>query len=285
MYIVNLNKLICLRKVKKEESFTIKMVVKFGPAGIGPIKDVEKTFKLYKEKGIRAAEIPFTYGIFIKKKEEAEKVGNTAKKFDISLSIHAPYWINLNSKEKKKIEESKKRILDTCEVASWMGAGTVVFHAGFYGKDSKENTYQEIKKSMIEMQEVMKKKKWKVKLAPETMGKINVFGSAEEILKLVKETGCSFCLDFAHLHARSLGKENYKEIYEKFKHFPDLHCHFSGIVFGEKGEKMHKLTPKEEIEKLIRAIPSNKEITIINESPSPVEDSITSLKIFNGLKD
>lgn len=259
-------------------------MIKFGPAGIGPVKDVEKTFEFYKEKGIRAAEIPFTYSVFIKKKEDAEKVRNAAKKFGISLSIHAPYWINLNSKEKNKIQESKKRILNSCEVASWIGAEIVVFHAGFYNKEDRETAYQNIKKAVIEMQETIKQKNWEVKLAVETMGKINVFGSAEEVLRLVKETGCSFCLDFAHLHSRSFGKESYKEIYEKFKNFPNLHCHFSGIVFGEKGERMHKLTPVEEVEKLLKALPKNKKITIINESPSPVEDTIMSLNIFKNLK-
>jgi deoxyribonuclease-4 len=259
------------------------MVIKFGPAGIGPVKDVEKTFEEYGKKGIQAAEIPFTYGVFIKKKEDAEKVGNAARKNGISLSIHAPYWVNLNSKESNKIEESKKRILNSCEVASWIGAKTVVFHAGFYNKGDKEIAYQNIKKAIIEMLETIKKNHWKVELAVETMGKINVFGSDEEILRIVKETGCSFCLDFAHLYARSIGKKSYEEIYEKFKYFSSLHCHFSGIVFGEKGERMHKLTPEEEIKKLLKSLPKNKEITIINESPSPVKDTLASIKIFKSI--
>lgn len=256
------------------------MTIKFGPSGIGAIKDITETFKDYNKSGISAAEIPFTYGVFIKKKEDAEKVGNAAKKFDISLSIHAPYWINLNSKEEKKIEESKKRILNSCEVGELMGAKIVVFHAGFYGKDDKETTYQNIKKAIIEIQEKIKERKWKIEIGVETMGKVNVFGSAEEILRLVKETSCSFCLDFAHLYSRSLGKESYKQIYEKFKNFSHLHCHFSGIAFGEKGEKNHEETPKEEIKKLSLAFPKDKNITIINESPSPVKDSIRTIEIF-----
>lgn len=257
------------------------MTIKFGPSGIGSLKDVESTFAEYHKSGIRAAEIPFTYGVFIKKKEDAEKVGNAAKKWDISLSIHAPYWINLNSKEPQKIEESKQRILNSCEVAEWMGAKIVVFHAGFYGKDDKETTYQNIKKAIIELIEIIKGKKWKVKLGVETMGKINVFGSAEEVLRLVKETGCSFCLDFSHLYSRSLGKKSYKEVYEKFKNFSNLHAHFSGIEFGEKGEKNHKKTSKEDIKKLSLAVPIEKNMTIINESPFPIEDSIMAIDIFD----
>ena len=82
------------------------MGIKLGPAGIGPVKDIEETFRKYKEAGIEAAEIPFTYGVYIKKDEDIKKVRNASKKFYIRLSIHAPYWVNLNSKEKKKIEKS-----------------------------------------------------------------------------------------------------------------------------------------------------------------------------------
>ncbi|MCX6750549.1 MAG: hypothetical protein NTZ83_03760, partial [Candidatus Pacearchaeota archaeon] len=81
------------------------------------------------------------------------------------------------------------------------GAKSIVFHSGFYGKDFakaktpeekkkiEEETFQNIKKRITEMMEIIKEKKWKVELCPETMGKINVFGSIEEISRLVKETG------------------------------------------------------------------------------------------------
>jgi deoxyribonuclease-4 len=112
------------------------------------------------------------------------------------------------------------------------------------------------------------------------MGKINVFGSADEILRLVSETGCSFCLDFAHLWAREQGKIYYSEIYKKFSNFSSLHCHFSGIEFGEKGERNHKPTPEKEIEKLLSSLLRNKDITIINEAPNPAEDAERMLKIW-----
>ena len=55
-------------------------------------------------------------------------------------------------KEKSKIEASKKRILKCCERAHYMGAGPVVFHPGYYGGMDKEETYQNIKKVIIDLQ-------------------------------------------------------------------------------------------------------------------------------------
>lgn len=259
------------------------MSIRLGPAGIGGVKEAQSNLEKFNQLGLRACEIAFTYGVYIKNKEDALRIGEAAQRLGIQLSIHAPYWINLNSKERKKIEESKERILRCCEIGELLGAKKVVFHAGFYGKDDKETTYQNIKKAVLEIQGEIRTRKWKIKLAPETMGKINVFGSADEILRLAKEAGCSFCLDFAHLWARERGKITYKEIYDKFRNFDSLHCHFSGIDFGEKGERNHKLTPKTEIKKLLEILnryAKDKDITIINESPNPIGDSVKSLKFL-----
>ncbi|MBM3234430.1 TIM barrel protein [Candidatus Pacearchaeota archaeon] len=256
----------------------------FGPAGLGGVKEAVSNLGHFHKLGLRACEIAFTYGIYIKNEKDAVEIGEAAKKFGIKLSIHAPYWLNLNSGEKRKIEESKSRVLECCRIGEIMGAEIVVFHAGFYGKLDRETSFQNIKKAILEMLSEIKNKKWKIKIAPETMGKINVFGSSEEILRLVAETKCSFCLDFAHLWAREKGKISYSEIYNKFKHFSELHCHFSGINFSDKGERNHKETPETEMKKLLSALPKNKNITIINESPFPVKDAEKMLQVWKKLK-
>jgi deoxyribonuclease-4 len=257
-------------------------MIKFGPAGFGGVNFAVSNLKKYNSLGIKACEIPFTYGIWIKP-EQTKEIKEAAEKFEVQLSIHAPYWINLNSSDKTKIQQSKKRILDCCKIGELLGAKIVVFHAGFFGKLDKEEGYQNIKKAILEIMDEIRKNNWKIKIAPETMGKLNVFGSADDILRLVKETGCSFCVDFAHLWARSRGKMSYEEMYAQFKEFDELHCHFSGIVFGESGEKHHILTPEKEMENLIKALPKAKNITIINESPDPVGDSVEAIKIYNKL--
>jgi deoxyribonuclease-4 len=253
------------------------MSIKFGPAGIGGINEIPQVLELYHNSGIKAAEIPFTYQVWIKDKETADKIKKTAKNFGISLSIHAPYFINLNSNEKEKIESSKKRILRCCEVASWLDAKKVVFHCGFYGKMKEEETYQNIKLIILEMQETIKKNKWDVELCPEVMGKKNVFGSIDEISRLAEETKCSFCIDLAHTLAR-YNNYNMELLKEKFPQ-KKWHCHFSGIEYGEKGEKKHILTDEKEIKKIFSILPKDKDITIINESPSPMEDTLLSIRL------
>lgn len=254
------------------------MKIKFGPAGIGGMKETTRILQMYHKLKLKIAEIPFTYQVWIKKKD-AELIKKEAKKNGVELSIHAPYWINLNSLEQEKIKKSKERILKCCEVAHWLNCKKVVFHCGYYGRMKSEETFQNIKSAILDMKEIIKKNNWDVTLCPEIIGKKNVFGSIEEISRLVKETGCGFCIDFAHVLARY----NSYEMGRLKEYFPQKkwHCHFSGIEYGEKGEKYHKKTPEKEIKKLISILPKNKEITIINESPAPIEDSVLCLKIID----
>jgi len=254
------------------------MTIKFGPAGLGPVKDAVSNLEEFGELGLKACEIAFTYGIYIKRQEDIKKIKKASERFGIGLSIHAPYWINLNSKEKIKIRQSKDRILRCCEIGDKLGAEVVVFHAGYYGGMDTEESYENIKKAILEIMEEIKEKKWKIKLAPETMGKINVFGSVEQISRLVNETGCGFCLDFAHILARDK-KVDYDKIKKLFSQ-EKWHCHFSGIEYGEKGEKRHKKTSYESWKGLLEKLPKNKKIVIINESPNCVEDSVEGLRVW-----
>ena len=256
------------------------MALKFGPSGIGPAKDAIDNLNLYHSLNLKACEIAFTYGIYIKE-QDTEQIKKTAEKLNIDLSIHAPYYINLNSKDPEKIITSKKRIIDCCRIGNLLGAKKLTFHPGFYAGINPEQTYQNIKNQIIELQDEIKKNNWTIKLSPEIMGKKNVFGSINEISQLVKDTNCSFTIDFAHVLAR-YDSHKFAEIEKAFPQKNWL-CHFSGIEYTkEKGEKKHKKTTKEEWKNLIDNIKHlDKEITIISESPNPIEDATEGLEIYN----
>ena len=278
-------------------NFILMGNIKFGPAGLGAVKEAISNLETYKSFGLEACEIAFTYGVYIKNKEDAEEIGKAAEKLGIELSIHAPYWVNLNSEDREKIEKSKQRILECLKVGTWLKAYRVVFHPGYYGKikdtkvpfmnppvkfgvtpDSKIETYENIKNEILEIMKEAKEKHYTPKLAPETTGKINVFGSVEEIASLVKQTGCEFCIDFAHILARE--KKIEYDLIEKSFPQRKWHVHFSGIEYGEKGEKRHKRTDESELRNLLKNLSKDRKIIIINESPEPVRDSILGLGIY-----
>ena len=253
-------------------------MIKIGPAGTGGSS--EEGFELIKKSNLDAVEVEFTYSVWMKK-EDALKIKALNNKLKLDLSIHAPYFINLASKEKAKVIASKARILKSCEIGHYLGAKYIVFHAGFYQKQDPEMIYQMIKKEILDMLKTIKLKKWNVVLAPETTGKESQFGSLDELLRLKKETNCSICVDFAHLKARNKGVIDYDVIMKKIKPLGHIHAHFSGIIWTDKGERKHKLTEKKDILELFSYLKKYKiDCTIINESPDNFNDAIKMKKLL-----
>jgi deoxyribonuclease IV len=249
-------------------------MIKIGASGIGGKSEAKGNLEYLNKNKLNAAEVAFTYSVYLKK-EDAIEIGKLAKELNIDLSIHASYYVNLNSPEKKKVVMSKKRILDACEIGHHLGAKYIVFHPGFVGKSTREETYEKIKKEMITLQKYIEEKKWKVKLAPETTGKVSVFGSLDETLKLAKESGTAFCIDFAHLKARNNGNIDFKEVIKKLKGHKHIHCHYSGIAYSEKGEKNHIPIEIKEFKTIIKELKKQKiNCTIICEAPDTYEDAI-----------
>lgn len=260
------------------------MKIMIGTAGIplGCKGGILEAIKYIKKIGLQAMEVEFVRGVKMSN-ELAEKVGKIAKENEITLSIHAPYFINLCNPE--KLEVSMKRILDSCERAKRMGAKVVVFHAGYYGNHSKEECFKIISDACKEMSRGCDK----VLLGLETTGKHSQFGTLEEIIKICKEVeSCVPVIDFAHIYARNNGSIEYDKIFSELKRFKFLHTHFSGIDFTIKGERKHLpiKVAKPNHKELAKAILSQKwieDIVMISESPLLEKDAFIMKKYFEEL--
>ena len=256
-------------------------MIKVGPAGssgLGNLKGVSKAAEM----GLDCMEVEFTYGVRMDL-ETAENVGALAKEKDIVLSVHAPYYINLASEEEEKFLASKQRILDSCERANAMGARNVTFHAGFYQNRTHENTYHLIKKAIAGLKKSISQNQWQVTLCPEVTGKPSQFGSLEELLRLKEETGCGLTVDFSHLYARHRGDIDYGRILNKLP--KEFHAHFSGIEYGDKGERRHIRTTESFFMPLANELVRRElDITIISESPRPYEDAAMMQKVVKRLQ-
>ncbi len=245
--------------------------IRIGPAGSdgrGNLKAVTAIARL----GLDCMEVAFTYGVRMQP-EMAEAVGARAEAHGIALSVHAPYYINLAAYEEEKIAASRQRILDSCHRAHLMGARNVVFHAGFYQKRPARETYGLIRDQILALQKKIRRSAWNVVLCPEITGKPSQFGSTEELLALMADTGCGLTVDFAHLLARQQGVVDYEMLMPML---PDtLHAHFSGIEYTAKGEKKHLRLRPGDFRSLLNALRKHhKQATIICESPAPFEDAV-----------
>lgn len=255
-------------------------MIRIGPAGSGGLGHL-KGLKAAAGSGLGCMEVEFTYGVRMDE-AMAEKAGELAAELGIRLSVHAPYYINLASKEAEKVEASRERILSSCQRAHLLGAGPVVFHAGFYQGRSEDFVYQIVKQEITDLREVIEKAGWQIQLCPETTGKPSQFGSLEEVLQLMEDTGCGITVDFAHLYARAMGKIDYPGILTRL---PDrFHAHFSGIEYTGKGEKKHVITTEAFFEPLARAlIQAGVHTSLICESPDPMGDAVMMQRVISRL--
>lgn len=200
------------------------------------------------ELGMRAVELEWVQQV-PRNVHHVEAIGETARKLGIALTVHAPFYINLNAKNPTILLASKKRILTALTMAEICGAISVCVHGAFYLGMDPERTFENVRRAMGEILKHREKFFPHVNLALETMGKPTQFGSLEEVLALSKEFDFYPCLDAAHLHARYNGSVNSKaewhamfDTYESFlgkKSLMKMHLHFSGISYGPKGERKH----------------------------------------------
>lgn len=183
--------------------------------------------------------------------ESCAEIKRIAEKHHITLSIHAPYYINLNSQTAELMAKSDERLLAAARKGFLAGAKDIVFHPGSYHSQPPEHVYERAKEKLIEITGILREEGVMVNLRPETMGKSAMFGNLDEVLQLSKEIdGVLPCIDWAHLHARrGDGTFNsYAEFDDALKKLREmlgergiktLHSHMSGIAYTAKGEKEH----------------------------------------------
>ena len=274
--------------------------LRIGTAGIPASTKPRSTANAVKrlaELGLRHMEIEFVRGVKMGEKT-AREIRDIAEEHDISLTVHAPYYVNLNSAEPDKITASKDRIIQAARAGAWAGAKSVTFHAAYYHNDDPEDVFQRVKVHMAEMLERLADEQIEIRLSPETTGGPTQFGTLEELVRLgVELPGVYPCVDFSHLFARSIGEFN------TYRHFAgalelirdklgedalkEQHIHLSGIEYGEKGEKRHLPFAETELkyEDVLRALVDyNVAGWLTCESPILEEDALILQGLYQELR-
>ena len=275
------------------------MAMIFGTAGIPlscPERDSREGIAFVRKLGLDAFEFEFVHSARMSQ-EKAEACGNAAKENKVTLSAHAPYYINLCSVEPETVAASKVRILDTLQIMQNAGGGRVVVHTGYYGKLDKKIAYEMAKENYLDVLDSMKKEGMKnAVLAPETTGRPSAFGNLEELYTLSSEIGFEQfkpTIDFAHLHARANGamnaKKDFDTVFETIMGLvgkpglQQLHCHFAGIQYSIKGEVRHLTIDAKspDFSLLAQSLVDNKcSGTIISESPNIETDALAMKKEY-----
>lgn len=246
-----------------------------------------RAFEILSELKLDGMELEFVHGVRMSD-ETRELVKKERESRSLVLTAHAPFYVNLNSKEEEKADASVQRIIETGLAAQATGAFSITFHAAYYMQQDKEYVYQVVKKRVGEISDVFKKEKINVWIRPETTGKGTQWGDLEEIIRLSKEFDNVLpCIDFSHLHARSVGKYNtydeFSQILETVgkelgqRALDNFHAHLAGIEYGAKGEKKHLIMEQSDMnyKDLLKALKEfNVKGALVCESPNIEDDAL-----------
>jgi len=274
----------------------------FGPAGkpVGMKSgDYVKAIEYIVREGLDAIEYEAVRGVRISEKK-ARAIKEAAEKYGVVVSMHAPYYLNFASPNEETARKSQERLIAAVRAASWMGAYAVVFHPGYYRdnpspEEALKRTIDNLRPVVEWMEQNGIRGVW---IAPETTGKPTQVGSVEEVVEICRELGERYCrpaVDWAHLHARSIGQyvTDVAHVIETIEYIEGelggyavdpLHTHFSRIEYGQGGEKEHHTLAEEEYGPDWRIVCRGYKETgikgvIISESPVLDQDAIVMKKI------
>ena len=274
----------------------------FGPAGkpVGMKSgDYVRAIEYIVQLGLDAIEYEAVRGVRISEKK-ARAIREAAEKYGVVVSMHAPYYLNFASPSDETVRKSQERLKAAVQAASWMGAYAVVFHPGYYKDNpSREAALRRTIESLRPVVEYMESSGIRgVWIAPETTGKPSQVGDVDEVIAICRELGTKYCrpaVDWAHLHARSLGSyvtsvDHVVEVIEKIERelggyaVDPLHTHFSRIEYGQGGEREHHTLAETEYGPEWRIVCRGYRETgikgvVISESPILEKDALVMKKI------
>ena len=274
-------------------------MLRFGTSGIprssakpGTVHGIRRA----RELGLDHLEMAWVNGVRMSD-ESADAIAAAAREHDLTLTAHAPYYINLCGVD-EIVERSRARLEEAARLGSRCGAQSFCFHAGFYGTLGAQESNRRVLSSLKRVAANVRKRKQPIDIRAELTGKASQVGSLEEVLDWSAAIPEVFpCVDFSHRYARDLGAHNR---YEDFAAtltaieaklgrpaLDRLHVHISGIQYGPKGERKHE--PLRETafrwKELLRAL---KDLRVggwvVCESPNMEDDALLLQKSYRRLR-
>ena len=202
-----------------------------------------------RELELDAFEIGWVQSVRVKE-ETCLLIKAAGEEHDVALSVHAPYYINLNATD-EEWPKSRKRLMDAAHYGNLAGATDIIFHPGSYFGNPPDEVLEVAIPRLQGCVDELRANDNPATLRPETMGKSALLGTLEDTIVMTRAIeGVQPCVDVSHLHARAGdgGMNSYAEWIDALKRYKKalgaralkrMHIHLSGIEYGPKGERKH----------------------------------------------
>jgi sugar phosphate isomerase/epimerase len=159
---------------------------------------LNEALNIVDEIGFEGVEIYYEGKHCLPKKEISESI----RSFDLKLFLHAPFSdLNIASMNRTVLEESKKQIKYSLEVASEIGVKVVTVHFGRYsplGLSYPEKALKQNRESVLEISAFAENLGIEAAFENAPKGFGAMFGPLDNIIELAGESGIKITLDFGH---------------------------------------------------------------------------------------
>jgi len=249
-----------------------------------------------RELGLDHLEMGWVNGVRMRD-ETAAAIAAAAREHDLTLTAHAPYYVNLCG-ARDIVARSRARLVETARLGVMCGAQSFCFHAGFYGTLGGPEACRRVARELGRVAAAMRKRGLAIDLRAELTGKPSQVGDLDEVLAWGETVpGVLPCVDFSHRYARHGGVHN------RYEHFAAtlvaierklgrpalerLHVHVSGIEYGPRGERRHEPLAKTKFrwQELLRALKDMRVSGwLVCESPAQEDDALLLQKTYRRLR-
>lgn len=235
--------------------------------------------------GLHAMEIQMVRGNAVDELTTFPELKFVAESLDVAVSTHTPYYIDLLGSE-YMVNKSMEMINYAGYVGNQIGAAHVVTHCGPYGGNTPRESMEILVPRLRELRDNYIMNHAIPRIALETAGRKDVFGSLREIVEVCSRVhNIVPVLNWAHMHARGnrwfTQRENFKKVLDfvenhlGLKHF---YTHFSGVAYYKSGQERHYTPIKRgdmKFEHLAEVVLENDySITFISDSPLLEHDAM-----------
>ncbi len=213
-----------------------------------------------------------------------------AKRLDVNLSIHTPYYMDLGSNT-DLTENCINSIRHAALILNAREGDVVVTSLGLYdGKTDREEIDGNIMANLEDIMGWWQDNGLTPRLGIEIPGQEDVFGSLEQVLDVCDQIpGVIPVVNFSHHHSRTNGSllevDDFLDLLENVEPYSDgrIHTAFAGVEYTEGNER--RLTPIKKgdlkFEPLAEALIEMKpNATVISSSPLLEHDAMY-MKIIN----
>ena len=275
------------------------MELRFGTSGIplsSPRPRTVDGIRRARELGLDHLEMAWVNGVRMSD-GSADAIASAARAHDITLTAHAPYYVNLCG-ESEIVARSRARLEEAGRLGARCGAQSFCFHAGFYRGLAADEAASRVQAELERVTAELRRQRHVIDVRAELTGKATQVGSLDEVLAWSAAVpGVLPCVDFSHRYARELGKHNR---YDDFAAtlaaiearlgrpaLDRLHVHISGIEYGRGGERRHQPLRRTKFRwrELLRAL---KDLRVggwvVCESPGMENDALLLQRTFRRMK-